>query len=193
MCGKNLAKRLIKLVRPGSPPRVREKQQTFISVDSNAGITPACAGKTGVEFCFIVHIQDHPRVCGKNLVNTVLNPDSEGSPPRVREKPLESLVNQCVTGITPACAGKTHQRIILSCVGWDHPRVCGKNSSKLLDDVTSSGSPPRVREKRAVFRRNVQLMRITPACAGKTGLYALTQKTKRDHPRVCGKNTKRSQ
>ena len=147
MCGKNLAKRLIKLVRPGSPPRVREKQQTFISVDSNAGITPACAGKTGVEFCFIVHIQDHPRVCGKNLVNTVLNPDSEGSPPRVREKPLESLVNQCVTGITPACAGKTHQRIILSCVGWDHPRVCGKNLFVGLTESLTVGSPPRVREK----------------------------------------------
>ena len=49
-------------------------------------------------------------------------------------------------GITPACAGRTAG-------GWsgrhcerDHPRVCGKDNKKAIDDVLKSGSPPRVRE-----------------------------------------------
>ena len=50
-------------------------------------------------------------------------------------------------------------------------------------------NPPRVREKRADNGGAVRLVRITPACAGKTYTLILEKYHHQDHPRVCGKNT----
>ena len=36
--------------------------------------------------------------------------------------------------------------------------------------------------------QEVLTLRITPACAGKTGIYHQSTKVSQDHPRVCGKN-----
>ena len=71
------------------------------------GITPACAGRTGVIAVSPLMIQDHPRVCGKNLQQITLTAGAAGSPPRVREeRQYISRATSCV-GITPACAGRT--------------------------------------------------------------------------------------
>ena len=137
-------------------------------------------------------VEDHPRVCGKNKVAVTTTDRSLGSPPRVREKltiidPLEAGA-----GITPACAGKTFlfgRRLVLS---GDHPRVCGKNKNFLTSSIKSVGSPPRVREKLANLSFCLFRPWITPACAGKTDMSKLSVNDRRDHPRVCGKNTKRS-
>ena len=70
-----------------------------------------------------------------------------GSPPRVREKLSAVTEIPLISGITPACAGKT---LALSCVRLptrDHPRVCGKNEDPLTGLPFEVGSPPRVREK----------------------------------------------
>ena len=111
-------------------------------------------------------------MCGKN--HAIISPltPSEGSPPRVREKPNMKFSSDCYDRITPACAGKTlpeqasylHQR--------DHPRMCGKNKCIMFswDSYT----------------------RITPACAGKTKALKSPLYYTQDHPRVCGKNTKNS-
>ena len=56
------------------------------------GITPACAGRTEVEFILSLSSQDHPRVCGKNVAIFLLRVELTGSPPRVREELLFSLV-----------------------------------------------------------------------------------------------------
>ena len=112
--------------------------------------------------------QDHPRVCGKNLVHLQLQGSSPGSPPRVREKPSWEEKNDKGIGITPACAGKTISLATSLSLLWDHPRVCGKNSSSLISNSMRGGSPPRVREK--------HINPICPICE------------RRDHPRVCGKN-----
>ena len=71
---------------------------------------------------------------------------------------------------------------------WDHPRVCGKNalSGWLIRD--QPGSPPRVREKLNKDCCSFFFNGITPACAGKTRLFAISKTLSRDHPRVCGKN-----
>ena len=113
----------------------------------------------------------------------------EGSPPRVREKPQLGFACWCVPGITPACAGKTYIRQVSSGVVWDHPRVCGKNSSLSLRLAPISGSPPRVREKLNHSKNFFKSFRITPACAGKTSCCNFGDSWNRDHPRVCGKNS----
>ena len=50
-----------------------------------ARITPACAGITGLYCAALEKVEDHPRVCGNNILNNDQLGDHEGSPPRVRE------------------------------------------------------------------------------------------------------------
>ena len=111
-----------------------------------------------------------------------------GSPPRVREKRLVNYYSLHWLGITPACAGKTHATNQHAYRSEDHPRVCGKNVSQCFVRWKCLGSPPRVREKLIVLVAIEGASRITPACAGKTGLSVCLGWILRDHPRVCGKN-----
>ena len=74
---------------------------------------------------------------------------------------------------------------------WDHPRVCGKNWESDPNNRRGTGSPPRVREKRCTLILVTSLIRITPACAGKTKSSLSLRSLNWDHPRVCGKNPQR--
>ena len=173
MCGKNLISCLALPTQAGSPPRVREKP----------------SGR----FTHWRRSKDHPRVCGKNFRPTVHLIHLWGSPPRVREKQIRFCPKNDFAGITPACAGKTNNENGGKKIFGDHPRVCGKNLSPFVVGSGSIGSPPRVREKLNTYHKTASKSGITPACAGKTDTYSTKQYYRRDHPRVCGKNTKRSQ
>ena len=70
--------------------------------------------------------------------------------------------------------------------------MCGKNGYRQLTVKGRSGSPPRVREKPQDIRTAINTLGITPACAGKTPLIKVLRTKSWDHPRVCGKNLKRS-
>ena len=147
VCGKNSERCKKSRISSGSPPRVREKPFITYVTCGRVGITPACAGKTQRDVKSRGYRQDHPRVCGKNLSRTRALHRCKGSPPRVREKLLSTLVYKVVTRITPACAGKTRATYATDTRERDHPRVCGKNIlfSSLMTSIL--GSPPRVREK----------------------------------------------
>ena len=66
--------------------------------------------------------------------------------------------------------------------------MCGKNRLKNCCRRVLLGSPPRVREELTDTVRQQSAERITPACAGRTLLYAGAFPVYGDHPRVCGKN-----
>ena len=51
-----------------------------------------------------------------------------GSPPRGRGKGFPRFINAAMSGITPAWAGKSLQRIVLLCIDRDHPRVGGEKA-----------------------------------------------------------------
>ena len=127
-------------------------------------------------------------MCGKNYDLNAAQMRLLGSPPRVREKPRVTYPMRSPYRITPACAGKTRARNVIRQVLSDHPRVCGKNSSTMPTWSRLPGSPPRVREKLNTSLVCNILIRITPACAGKTTIILTLKKNMRDHPRVCGKN-----
>ena len=148
VCGKNHLEPFWDKCMSGSPPRVREKQRWRIVRSSNTGITPACAGKTYRLYQFKQWYWDHPRVCGKNIMETLERNHSVGSPPRVREKlyGICKCLRRC--RITPACAGKTAPIAKAWSKLRDHPRVCGKNLESVEFEEKNEGSPPRVREKR---------------------------------------------
>ena len=75
---------------------------------------------------------------------------------------------QAVTGITPACAGKSVIRISDGCLRRDHPRVCGEKLNALAQCPFILGSPPRVRGKVQLQVLHNASEGITPACAGKS-------------------------
>ena len=188
VCGKNLANRCRSCLKPGSPPRVREKLSTVWNTVNQTGITPACAGKTSKIARSACMSWDHPRVCGKNLYLPERLYLTLGSPPRVREKHTPCKVKISNLGITPACAGKTTELNRDGTLKRDHPRVCGKNLLLYYRPTLKLGSPPRVREKQLSSIVGYSSSGITPACAGKTDAVSNTNSKRWDHPRVCGKN-----
>ena len=188
MCGKDLsfASHLKSIL--GSPPRVREGHLATLMLKYSDGITPACAGRTPLFTPPIIIFKDHPRVCGKDAKNYRRKIVLEGSPPRVREGPRSFLYRLQKPRITPAYAGRTIWNIKIPCVKRDHPRVCGKDSPPQRSRFFPSGSPPRVREGLGeVIHKNV-VIRITPACAGRTYVRRYGKRCGKDHPRVCGKD-----
>ena len=68
----------------------------------------------------------------------------------------------------------------------DHPRVCGEKCKAVSQRSQILGSPPRVRGKGAGGAGGTGIVRITPACAGKSAQQHWTRDNSKDHPRVCG-------
>ena len=73
-----------------------------------------------------------------------------------------------MTGITPACAGKSGCSWAMYWRRWDHPRVCGEKILTELRDLYYPGSPPRIRGKVAHDVDFLVVRGITPAYAGKS-------------------------
>ena len=87
VCGENDCVPAVVEICVGSPPRVRGKQQRVSLYQLEAGITPACAGKTCTGVNRNIRARDHP--------------------PRVRGKRIKIFRVHPFFRITPACAGKT--------------------------------------------------------------------------------------
>ena len=134
----------------------------------------------------------HPRVCGENLTVVDFAHAALGSSPRVRGKlPLCSIV-ATMTGLIPACAGKTLRFWFACAMMRAHPRVCGENCNSSRQDARAEGSSPRVRGKRSRRPHDAPSAGLIPACAGKTIGRRRANPPERAHPRVCGENTERS-
>ena len=147
VCGENLHLFYCGRQGVGSPPRVRGKHSLSAQKARASRITPACAGKTPEGYIYFLITQDHPRVCGENVIDKANELVTAGSPPRVRGKLSRQVAQLANMRITPACAGKTDW--MKSPIGnsRDHPRVCGENSNVQRISSVGIGSPPRVRGK----------------------------------------------
>ena len=170
----------------GSPPRARGKVNGLASVEVGVGITPACAGKRACPLRLIAFARDHPRVRGEKFSFRPTGGMDMGSPPRARGKVHQCGSSKAVSGITPACAGKSPSYQSIRLLARDHPRVRGEKAGRLLNLFNHLGSPPRARGKVYGFNSSREDQRITPACAGKS-VHACTWRcSPRDHPRVRG-------
>ena len=130
-------------------------------------------------------------MCGKNHFRKIFHLKKIGSPPRVREELILMRMQSKATRITPACAGRTAGFALDSMLPEDHPRVCGKNHCTPSARLERKGSPPHVREEQRYKSRCSFVLGITPACAGRTQKTELRSLCAEDHPRVCGKNSKK--
>ena len=106
VCGEKSTGQWHQISAVGSPPRVRGKEYLDNPDSHVVGITPACAGKSGVSYVSSAASGDHPRVCGEKMLTVPFSPELLGSPPRVRGKVLPMPWRVKASRITPACAGK---------------------------------------------------------------------------------------
>ena len=143
-----------KIVSIGSPPQVRGKLRLFYTVLQYCRITPAGAGKT--------QARREPRQ------------SAPGSPPQVRGKLRYNLAKVIQIRITPAGAGKTPNILPLKRKLGDHPRRCGENQTLKTNRLSTMGSPPQVRGKHSCVCHFFNLLRITPAGAGKTPSHGVS-------------------
>ncbi len=186
MCGEKVIRFRNNFADRGSPPHVRGKGTGHPRKISQRRITPACAGKSYRGREEYNRVRDHPRMCGEKRNQFRPDQHAEGSPPHVRGKELIFTRTDGKRGITPACAGKSTLVCFLSCLLWDHPRMCGEKDYFTPYPQNSRGSPPHVRGKEKLHLQFNEPPRITPACAGKRLLPTLTHWRRRDHPRMCG-------
>ena len=147
-CGANFEKTRLRMINPGSSPRVRGKLVAVDQADDRVRIIPARAGQTNRVRTYNRHTADHPRACGANALAGDPHNWKDGSSPRVRGKRL------------PWRSGTG--RIS------DHPRACGANGIECAHRTCRHGSSPRVRGKRRLLQRRRGPGRIIPARAGQT-------------------------
>ena len=145
---------------------MRGKDNQTASAANSTGITPAYAGKRKFKPKKTTDDWDHPRVCG--------------------EKYQDKNGNKRTAGITPAYAGKSHCHPGQCGRNGDHPRVCGEKNIDFTSFGMVIGSPPRMRGKAVSTPQEKNIIRITPAYAGKSCSSSSSSFFVWDHPRVCG-------
>ena len=94
--------------------------------------------------------------------------------------------NRPAARITPAYARKRIKLRKRHSICGDHPCVCGEKIEMPYELLLKEGSPPRMRGKARSRCFVVEVMRITPAYAGKRIAELQTPAVSWDHPRVCG-------
>ena len=168
VCGEKSGQGFGRLVKRGSPPRMRGKASIGPPTSFCMGITPAYAGKSHSQSSSSIHTRDHPRVCGEKMNRREMTAKRPGSPPRMRGKGLHVQNAAQNVGITPAYAGKSTPDHAGCLDQWDHPRVCGEKSRFTLSVKITRGSPPRMRGKDSLNKTVPEDAGITPAYAGKS-------------------------
>ena len=170
----------------GSPPRVRSRLLFSSDTARALWITSACAEQTPAALLFAPLRSDHLRVCGADDTTWTLCDELEGSPPRVRSRPVQTSVAVLVKGITSACAEQTVKAESGGHGTRDHLRVCGADLGLVERQHHMRGSPPRVRSRRTDRADGRRSGGITSACAEQTGPNSVGLGPRPDHLRVCG-------
>ncbi len=167
-CGANEGGVRSSIALSGSSPRMRGKPSISQRIYSRNRIIPAHAGQTASSTFCEVPSSDHPRACGANLLELILDFIAAGSSPRMRGKHIFRAVAVNQRRIIPAHAGQTIPLLLNCVVHADHPRACGANSRSGNPHRYAAGSSPRMRGKLGNVPEKCFLFRIIPAHAGQT-------------------------
>ena len=128
---------------------------------------------------------------GEDTVRSTPAIACHGSPPHARGRRLFGSVEVSYRGITPACAGKTPSGARPRSPATDHPRMRGEDDYSDQSKYLIEGSPPHARGRPERDHRPLGVVRITPACAGKTVRTASLSLDLSDHPRMRGEDALR--
>ncbi len=94
---------------------------------------------------------------------------------------------------SPAHAGNTLDKNATVTIAQDHPRLRGEYTVGALLIPSSLGSPPLARGILKFIESEMNVRRITPACAGNTYQRSPERSVLRDHPRLRGEYEQKSQ
>ena len=188
VCGEHFIAASILSIDPGSSPRMRGTRYGDFETCCRAGIIPAYAGNTPHLIDHRTWCRDHPRVCGEHFEWEYEPSLLMGSSPRMRGTLLQSARPIWACGIIPAYAGNTPRVVRIGVTERDHPRVCGEHSSGFCVVFPRQGSSPRMRGTPEFNNAQILNMRIIPAYAGNTCVFACVCGGHGDHPRVCGEH-----
>ena len=170
LCGEKIRHIYSTKQQIGSPPPMRGKEGKLSPYFYDAGITPAYAGKRAEVLVGLIHIRDHPRLCGEKDADDISNYYLKGSPPPMRGKVVDIVYQLQQEGITPAYAGKSPEYHTAFQAVRDHPRLCGEKPRNSTVFPLICGSPPPMRGKATRHIRPIDTVGITPAYAGKSHL-----------------------
>ena len=150
----------------GSPPRARGRHSELRCEVMHRGLTPACAGTSGLGVGGAFRARAHPRVRGDVQRGRLGRLCSQGSPPRARGRRQPRARDRDDGGLTPACAGTSRAPRLAWRGCWAHPRVRGDVNNTTTLANAAGGSPPRARGRRGLRRPRRIWAGLTPACAG---------------------------
>ena len=190
--GENTTAALIGALTPGSSPLTRGKP---LAARTRAGLErliPAHAGKTAADPRHAHRRQAHPRSRGENPRRTAASAEPNGSSPLTRGKRSLASTAAQNSGLIPAHAGKTNTTRAASSRSPAHPRSRGENIFSLRARMSSTGSSPLTRGKRARPWCPSLTCRLIPAHAGKTSRSRAGTPTPWAHPRSRGENVSES-
>ena len=131
----------------------------------------------------------NPRMGGEKPFLFYGGSSDSGSPPRGRGKGNSKADGRCAMGITPAWAGKSVSSEIRTFSRQDHPRVGGEKDTMPNFWAAASGSPPHGRGKVLQKLRQLSLVGIAPAWAGKSRYRCRCWSGGQDHPRMGGEKS----
>ena len=117
---------------------------------------------------------------------------SYGSSPRMRGAQGQLRIVRGEFGIIPADAGSTYRVRRVPRSERDHPRGCGEHQLAQDQNLTNSGSSPRMRGAQCRQLLSVTGQGIIPADAGSTCECPSAGHPGWDHPRGCGEHFHRS-
>ena len=115
---------------------------------------------------------------------------TSGSSPHARGKHGGDLRIAGGSRLIPACAGKTRWRFTYRRWLKAHPRMRGENTKTMRFTFTADGSSPHARGKRIHILLVRSMVRLIPACAGKTSQPISKVCTAGAHPRMHGENSR---
>ena len=109
----------------------------------------------------------------------------------MRGKVAPSTPKRKTMRITPAYAGKSPKANCISGGIEDHPRLCGEKCLLPVRLPLFGGSPPPMRGKVSKDGITRSAAGITPAYAGKSRAFLVSELLGGDHPRLCGEKSVR--
>ena len=111
----------------GSSPLTRGKLVFASDGETELGLIPAHAGKTGYDAAISARIWAHPRSRGENAMFDSARSHCPGSSPLTRGKRSRNGERFDSLGLIPAHAGKTMRSWIVVADEGAHPRSRGEN------------------------------------------------------------------
>ena len=188
VCGEHPSPHGYEMLCLDLPPRVRGALDAVTPANGPRRLTPACAGSTASRPSRVCFVPTYPRVCGEHRGPMIFSGMSSDLPPRVRGAQHLQLMALISVRLTPACAGSTGVDDVAAANDPTYPRVCGEHAAISGSGGFSYDLPPRVRGAPMSAASRIHELRLTPACAGSTGVVAVRHDRFPTYPRVCGEH-----